>query len=272
MTSEHTPSAAIPDPQRIRAALGAQAHRFDVRWLDECPSTNTALMDAPVLPVGSPQRVLGAHRQTAGRGRRGRVWQSWPGASLTFSVHWQFAPHAPQPAGLSLLVGLAVARALEHFGLADAALKWPNDLLVHGAKLAGILVELPGRSAGEPLSAVIGIGLNLNLPPDAQIEGQTAATSLAQHLHPLPDTSALSARILLELAALLDHWQDVGFAPFRAAWEQRNAFAGQPVRLFDGQRETLGRCAGVAEDGALLLETRNGTERILSGELSLRPL
>ena len=227
-------------------------------------------MDAPVLPAGSPVRVLGAARQTAGRGRRGNVWQSWPGASLTFSVRWQFDRPAAQPAGLSLLTGLALARALESFGLTAAKLKWPNDVLVQGAKLAGILIELPARRAGEPLAAVIGIGLNLDLPPGTQIDGQTAVASLAQHLPGLPDVHELLARILLEMAALFEHWQDAGFAPFRAAWQQRDAFHGQPVRLFDGQREFVGRCAGVDEDGALLLDTGSGVQRILAGELSLR--
>ena len=257
-------------PSRVLAALGAQAARFDVQWCEECASTNSALMDAPAPPAGSPVRVLGTVRQTAGRGRRGNVWQSWAGASLTFSVRWQFAAQVTQPAGLSLLTGLALARALEHFGLTEAKLKWPNDVLVQGGKLAGILIELPARRAGEPLCAVIGIGLNLDLPPNTQIDGQTAVASLAQHLPALPDEHELLARILLEMAALFEHWQEAGFAPFRAAWQQRDAFDGQPVRLFDGQHEIVGRSAGVDDDGALLLDTGAGVQRILAGELSLR--
>ena len=270
MNPERPCPAGVLSPPRVLAALGAQAARFDVQWVEECASTNSALMDAPVLPAGSPVRVLGAARQTAGRGRRGNVWQSWPGASLTFSVRWQFDRPAAQPAGLSLLTGLALARALESFGLTAAKLKWPNDVLVQGAKLAGILIELPAYRAGEPLAAVIGIGLNLDLPPGTQIDGQTAVASLAQHLPGLPDVHELLARILLEMAGLFDHWQDAGFAPFRAAWQQRDAFRDQSVRLFDGQRELVGRNAGVDDDGALLLDTGSGVQRILAGELSLR--
>jgi BirA family biotin operon repressor/biotin-[acetyl-CoA-carboxylase] ligase len=256
------------DAGAVMAALGDKAVAFSLVCVPECDSTNTRLMAEPP-PDDGRVHVLAADVQTAGRGRRGRVWQSWPGASLTFSALWRFAPGAPVPAGLSLVAGLAVARALEGLGVEGVQLKWPNDVLIHGCKLAGILVELmPGR--GRTPAAVVGIGINLRLPADAAIDYPTGVTDLAACLPAPPGAGALLARVLAELQALFEIYAAAGFPALRGAWQQRNAFADLPVRIL-GEAESLsGRCAGVDEDGALLLETETGLRRVLSGEVSLR--
>lgn len=248
--------------------LGDLAPLFNVVVLDTCASTNSVLLDNPP-PDDGRVHVVAAERQTAGRGRRGRSWHAWPGNSLTFSTLWRFPAGAPVPAGLSLVAGLAVARALEGLGVGRVALKWPNDVLVDGHKLAGILVELlPGR--GRTPAAVIGIGLNLSLPPDASIPDQPQVTDLASHLDPLPQRGTIVAVLLREMHALFDTYACAGFAALRGAWQQRNAFAEQPVRIVAESGETHGLCAGVDEDGALLLRTDAGVTRILSGDVSLR--
>ncbi|ENO86581.1 biotin/acetyl-CoA-carboxylase ligase [Thauera linaloolentis 47Lol = DSM 12138] len=216
--------------------------------------------------------VLVADRQTAGRGRRGRQWQSWPEGSLTFSLAWRFAASTPAPAGLSLAAGLAVARALERIGVPGVQLKWPNDVLVNGEKLVGILVELqPARDRS--LAAVIGIGINLSLPPDAHVEHHAGVTDLARALESTPPSRpALLAYVLAELHLLLDTYSVAGFAALKNAWEQRNAFADLPVRISSDHESTDGTCLGVDDDGALLLDTASGVQRILAGDVSLRPL
>lgn len=262
------PSLPPLTPGAIDAELGALASAFALRVLPECRSTNSELIDAPP-PDDGRVHVVTAERQTAGRGRRGREWQSWAGGSLIFSALWRFLPGAPAPAGLSLVAGLAVVRALETLGVDGLQLKWPNDVLVHGEKLAGILVELlPAR--GKPPAAVVGIGLNLRLPPGTSIAGQPAVTDLASHLALLPDPNRLLAALLGALHALFATYAATGFAAFRGAWQQRNAFADLPVRISDDRDETAGICAGVDTDGALLVRTTAGTVRILSGEVSLR--
>lgn len=256
------------DAGAVAAALGDLASAFSVVLLTECDSTNTRLLAE--LPADDGRvHVLAADVQTAGRGRRGRVWQSWPGASLTFSALWRFAPGSPVPAGLSLVAGLAVARALEDLGVEGVQLKWPNDVLVHGRKLAGILVELtPGR--GRTPAAVVGIGINLHLPPDAEVEYATGVTDLADSLGRAPGPSELLGRVLVQLHRLFDVYAAAGFSALRGAWQQRNAFAELPVSI-SGETEALsGICAGVDEDGALLLRTADGLRRVLSGEVSLR--
>lgn len=216
--------------------------------------------------------VLVADEQTAGRGRRGRQWQSWPEGSLTFSLLWRFARGTPAPAGLSLVAGLAVARAVEQLGVLGVQLKWPNDVLVNGEKLAGILVEL--LAAGDrSLAAVIGIGINLSLPPDAHIEHHAGVTDLARALEGAPiSRPALLAQILTELQRLIDTYAVAGFPALKGAWEQRNAFAQLPVRISSDHEHTDGTCLGVDDDGALLLRTSSGVVRVLAGDVSLRPL
>ena len=266
MTAPTDPPLFVPGT--IDARLGTLATVFDVRVLLECASTNSELLDAPPPDDGRIPVVV-AERQTDGRGRRGRQWQSWSGGSLTFSTLWRFLPGAPVPAGLSLVAGLAVVRALEKLGVSGLQLKWPNDVLVNGDKLAGILVELlPGR--GRTPAAIVGIGVNLRLPADAVIPDQPHVTDLASHLAPLPDSNLLLARLLAELHDLFTTYAAAGFPALRGAWQQRNAFANLPVRVSGESSELCGICAGVDDDGALLLRSEEGVVRILSGEVSLR--
>ncbi len=254
----------------LRDALGAHADAFGIEWIDTCASSNSELL-ARRLPEDDRLSVLVVDRQLAGRGRRGREWQSFDGGSLTFSALWRIPPASSGPSGLSLVAGLALARALEDLGVAGVQLKWPNDVLVHGGKIAGILIELVARQ-GRPTAAVIGIGVNLRLPPDAHIPGQAAVTDVARELGDhTPDRVALLAAILGQLRSLLDTYAAAGFAALRGAWQQRNAFADLPVRICGEADAATGICIGVDEDGALLLRTDGGVRRILAGDVSLRP-
>jgi BirA family biotin operon repressor/biotin-[acetyl-CoA-carboxylase] ligase len=269
MNSSPSPIPA-PDLAALTAALGSLASAFDIDWVEECASTNSVLLDTPPENDGRAH-VLVATRQSAGRGRRGRQWLAWPGASLTFSVLWRFAPDAPAPAGLSLTVGLALACALEKLGVSAVTLKWPNDVLVRGAKLAGVLVEvLPER--GRALTAVIGIGLNLTLPADAVIPGQEVdVTDLTRELGEPPTREALLAAVLSELHPVLTTYAGTGFGLLRNAWQQRNAFAGLPVRISGEVPNVVGLCLGVDEEGALLVRSDEGMRRVYAGDVSLRP-
>ena len=258
-----TPDAL--DANVVREHLGALASSIDVQVIPTCASTNSVLMDAPP-PDDGRIHVVAAEVQTAGRGRRGRQWQSWPQASLAFSALWRFDPSAPVPAGLSLVAGVAVAHALERLGVQGVQLKWPNDVLVNGDKLAGILVELSSGRDRRP-AAVVGIGMNVRLPPDTTIPDQPRVTDLATHASPVPTRNQL----LAELHTLFTTYAAAGFPALRGAWQQRNAFADLPVRIIGEGQEQTGVCIGVDDDGALLLRTDAGISRVLSGEVSLRP-
>jgi BirA family biotin operon repressor/biotin-[acetyl-CoA-carboxylase] ligase len=261
----------VPEPLDIRivaAALSAP-ERFSIELLDSCESTSTLLLDRAQqgAPSGS---VVVCERQTAGRGRRGRSWLSAPGDSLTFSLLWRFPEDTPPPAGLSLAVGVAAARVLEGMGAAGVRLKWPNDILAGGAKLGGILIET--LTSGGRHVAVIGIGLNVRLPPQIASAVDVAAGALDGVMPFAPSRNLLLAGLLDGLAAMLDEFARSGFAGLIEEWLARNAHAGQRVAILaEGAVPVEGRCAGVDADGALLLETATGLRRIVSGEVSLRP-
>ena len=257
---------SLIDPAHLQTLLGPVTGRFDVDSLVLCGSTNSELLRRAEsgAPSGS---VLVADRQTAGRGRRGRQWFATPDSALMFSLLWRFPGQAGRLAGLSLAIGVAVAQALEALGVRDVGLKWPNDVLLGDGKLAGILVELSAER--RDTLAVIGIGLNLTVPDEPLPQ---AASGLADVLAVIPDRHVVLAQLLIALASVLDRFANGGFAALQGAWQGRHAWQGKPVRvLLDDRREICGRCLGADEDGALLIETSAGTERFLSGDLSLRP-
>lgn len=266
------PSLPAASTAETLTALGELAPAFDLEWIVECDSTNRVLMETAPRDDGRMQ-VLVADRQHAGRGRRGRQWESWPGGSLTFSLRRRFAAGAPVPAGLSLVAGLAVARALDALGVPGIALKWPNDILHGDAKLGGILVELQAsRARAASMSAVIGIGLNLRLPPNAAIRDQPGVTDLAALLAAAPAPATVLAAVLAELHALLARYEKAGFPALRDAWQARNAHAGRTVQIRSETDAFAGECIGVDDDGALLVRAGEHTRRVLAGDVSLRAL
>lgn len=270
--------ASIAALATIAAKLGSAARRFDIDLLPSCDSTNAVLLSR--AEAGAPSgTVVIAEEQTAGRGRRGRSWFASRGDSLTFSLLWRFEP-GTAPAGLSLAVGVAVVRALEKATAgvgADSpcgkamALKWPNDILKDGRKLGGILVELV---PGAPHAAIIGIGINLHLPAGMPNDLRAASAALDANGTggTAVDSNALYAALLGELLHTLESFAGGGFAAIRAEWLARHAFQDALVTLTsDFGPPAAGVCRGVDTDGALLLEVDGRIERILSGEVSLRP-
>ncbi len=252
----------------ILEQLGGQG-RFDVEVVDETGSTNTDLLQraAQGAPSGT---VLVAELQTGGRGRRGRDWHSGLGGALTFSVLWRFEQGAGFLSGLSLAVGIALARVLRKHGAEDVTLKWPNDVLWRHLKLAGILIELAGDVMG-PTVAVIGVGLNLRLPEQVKARIDQPVVDLAK-IGIDVDRNRLFAELLAGLDVVWKKFSGEGFAPFRQEWDRMHAYQNKMVRLrMPDKTELDGKVEGVAEDGALMIKTRSGTRKFYGGELSLRP-
>jgi BirA family biotin operon repressor/biotin-[acetyl-CoA-carboxylase] ligase len=172
--------------------------------------------------------------------------------------------------GLSLAVGVAVARTLARLGIAGVGLKWPNDVIWRGCKLAGMLIEMQGELTG-PSAAVIGIGINCRLPDTVRERIDQPVTDLAQISGVATDRNRVLAMLLVDLAPVLEQFAQSGFAPLRDEWQHHHVCHDQPVRLTLPDAGTLdGIARGVDEDGALLLETSTGVRRIHSGEVSLR--
>lgn len=263
-------SLTLLDRASIEHHLGADVRRFVLDIRNEAESTNSVLLQCAA--AGAPSgTVLAVEWQPGGRGRLGRAWHAGVGEALTFSLLWRFARGAGALSGLSLAVGSAIARALEAEGAAAIGLKWPNDILWQGRKLAGILIELAGDALG-PTAAVIGVGVNVRLTDATRARIGQPAADVETVCGEMPDRNKLLARMLVQLGVTLDAFTRDGFAPLRAEWQRRHAFQDKRVTLtFPDGSSQGGRAGGVAEDGSFLLETRAGTQRYHSGEISLRP-
>jgi BirA family biotin operon repressor/biotin-[acetyl-CoA-carboxylase] ligase len=270
------PHATAPlEASRIRralpAALASRLRRATTVW--STGSTNADLLVQADLPTGSFD-FLAAEFQRAGRGRRARSWIAPPGGAICLSLSWSFASLPAAIGALSLAVGVCVLRALEHLGIAGVELKWPNDLVAGGAKLGGILAELRAEAAG-PAFVVIGIGLNVALGPTIleRIKATgTQATDLAALAAAVPDRNAIIAALLAELVAGLLQFERFGFDAFATEWRAADALVGKPVRVSVDGSNVTGHARGIDLDGALCVQTREGLQRFLTGDASVRTL
>lgn len=253
----------------VHAALGDKSHLIQLEVVEVADSSNSILMQKAVLGAQHGS-CLAVELQTRGRGRRGRTWHTSLGGGLTFSLLWRFSQGASALSGLSLAVGVAIMRALAQNGIRDVHLKWPNDILLNGQKLAGILIELQGDMLG-PSAAVIGIGINLKLTAQTREKIEQAATDIATIQPDLPNRNHLLAQILTHLSDVLQQFEEEGFGRLREEWSRHHYYQNRPVRMMlpDGS-EYHGKVAGVAEDGALLVQGADGERRFTAGEISLR--
>ncbi len=251
----------------IHAHCQGAASAVAIEVVAETGSSNADLLARAALLQGPT--LLVALRQNAGRGRAGRSWLSAPGATLMFSLAWRFDGPLQRLAGLPLAAGVALAEALIALEV-PVGLKWPNDVIKDGAKLAGILVETQNAGA-DGVWAVIGVGLNLLMPDALEHEiGRSVAAApwLAQM-----DRDVLMASLLNRLAAALTEFEQSGFSAFCARWNRRHAYQGREVEIVDGGRVLQrGVAAGVDVSGRLLLDTAQGRVEVLSGDVSLRAL
>ena len=238
--------------------------------VDEIDSTSTKLLG--MAAAGAPSGTcLAAEWQSAGRGRRGRSWVSALGGSLTFSLLWRFERGAGQLAGLSLAVGVAVARALAACGVERVQVKWPNDVVVDFRKLAGILVETSGEMLG-PSVAVIGVGVNFRLGNPVLERIDQPVIDVAHCAPRPPSRSALLGEMLAHLAPALADFESRGFAGVRDAWRGLHAFQGRRVRVIPPRDPAYeAEVVDVAPDGALVVALPDGrTLPLASAEISLR--
>jgi len=265
-----TPSDDELDEAGLRAALlapGSVWSELDV--VAQTGSTNADLL-AAARAGAAHGTVLAAEQQTSGRGRQGRTWATPPAArALTFSV--LLRPAGIPPSGrswLPLLAGVAAARALRAAAAVDAVLKWPNDVLAGGAKLAGILAEQAGDAV------VVGIGINVgarreDLPLPQP--GALPATSLALLGASGTDRTALLAAVLGELSDWYQRWAQAGDATasgLREEYLRRCATIGTAVRVeLPGGRQLTGTAAGIGPAGQLIVDTAGGPVPVTAGDV-----
>ncbi|AWQ46019.1 bifunctional biotin--[acetyl-CoA-carboxylase] ligase/biotin operon repressor BirA [Serratia marcescens] len=229
-------------------------------------STNQYLLDR-IAELHSGDACVAEYQQ-AGRGRRGRQWISPFGANLYLSMFWRLEQGPAAAMGLSLVIGMVMAEVLQRLGAADVRVKWPNDLYLNDRKLAGILVELTGKT-GDAAQLVIGAGINLAMR-DTNASAITQGWINLQEAGIQIDRNELAATLLNELRQSLKQFEIDGLAPFTGRWRTLDNFIDRPVKLLIGERQIVGIARGIDSQGALLLEQDGEIKPFIGGEISLR--
>jgi len=259
---------SLPEPVQLlnEELIAGQIDQGRVTVLSVIDSTNQYLLDR-LNELQSGDACVAEYQQ-AGRGRRGRKWFSPFGANLYLSIYWRLEQGPAAAVGLSLVIGIVIAEVLQSLGADKVRVKWPNDLYLQDRKLSGILVELTGKT-GDAAQIVSGAGINLamrRVETDVVNQGwislQEAGVSI--------DRNALAARLIKELRAGLQLFEQEGLAPFLSRWEKLDNFLNRPVKLIIGDKEIFGISRGIDTQGALLLEQDGVIKPWVGGEISLR--
>lgn len=228
-------------------------------------STNQYLLDR-ICKLQSGDACIAEYQQ-AGRGRRGRQWVSPFGTNLYLSIFWHLEQGLAVAMGLSLVIGIVIAEVLQRLGVKDIRVKWPNDLYLNDRKLAGILVELTGKT-GDAAHLVMGAGINLamcgtnaNAINQEWINLQEAGISI--------DRNELAATLLNELRQSLKQFENDGLTPFVARWHSLDNFIDRPIKLLIGEQQIFGIARGIDQKGALLLDQQGVINPFIGGEISM---
>lgn len=260
-------SAALQllDDDAIRAGVRGSG---DVQVIPVIDSTNQYLMER-MSDLRSGDTCIAEYQQ-AGRGRRGRHWFSPFGANLYMSMYWRLEQGPAAAMGLSLVVGIVIAEALQSAGAKDVRVKWPNDLYLNDRKLAGILVELSGKT-GDMAHIVIGAGINLMMRnvDDSVVNQQWISL---QEAGITIDRNALTVALINKMREALTLFETEGLAPFIDRWASLDNFINRSVKLVIGEREIHGVARGIDSRGGLLLEQEGEITGWVGGEISLRPV
>ena len=255
-------SIQLLDSSVIYSLLGGG----NITVLPVIDSTNQYLLDR-IGQLESGDACVAEYQQ-AGRGRRGRKWFSPFGANLYLSMFWRLEQGPAAAIGLSLVIGIVMAEVLRDLGADKVRVKWPNDLYLLDRKLAGILVELTGKT-GDAAQIVIGAGINMsmrrveeNVVNQGWINLQEAGINI--------DRNTLAARLIRELRAALILFEQEGLVPYLSRWKALDNFINRPVKLIIGDKEIFGISRGIDAQGALLLEQNGEIKPWMGGEISLR--
>ena len=261
----------VLDRDAILAWLGAESrHALEtVEVLFEAGSTNQYLLDlAQEIDPIAPRACL-VEVQSAGRGRGGRPFFSALGGNVLLSILWPVKGSPAGLLGLSPAVAVAVARALESEGVDRIGLKWPNDVLVGGRKVCGILLEV-GQDRRECRVLVIGIGINVKLADSGGRQIDQPWTDLHRELGRMPSRNRLAGRVIDQVMGAKRVYLEQGFGPFRSEYRARDILEGREVRLEQAATEWRGLGRGLDERGALLIESAGRVTAHLSGDVSVR--
>ena len=256
----------------IEAAL-SEASRRRIARLHIHPSidsTNTWLMQQAAQAAASGTVCL-AEQQSAGKGRHGRHWISPFGRNIYLSLLWRFERAPAELSGMSLAAGIGVLRSVQQLECFEAGLKWPNDILWRGKKLAGLLLEVAGEAAG-PSHLVVGVGLNLHLGAAGKAIDQpwvdlTSIPGVREH-----SRNGLVASLLENLLAVIEQYEREGLAGFLEEWDRYDLLKGTRVMVRNASQTYEGEHLGIDKTGSLRLRIAGEVKTFWAGEVSLRPL
>ncbi|QJT83579.1 bifunctional biotin--[acetyl-CoA-carboxylase] ligase/biotin operon repressor BirA [Kosakonia sp. MUSA4] len=259
---------SLPEPIQLldETLIRSRITQGNITVLPVIDSTNQYLLDR-LNELHSGDACVAEYQQ-AGRGRRGRKWISPFGSNLYISMYWRLEQGPAAAIGLSLVIGIVMAEVLRDLGADQVRVKWPNDLYLQDRKLAGILVELTGKT-GDAAQIVIGAGVNLMMRK-AQAEDISQSWINLQEAGVRIDRNMLAIRLVTELRTALKCFEQEGLAPFLSRWEKLDNFINRPVKLIIGEKEIVGISRGIDAQGALLLEQDGVIRPWVGGEISLR--
>ncbi|ADO50419.1 bifunctional biotin--[acetyl-CoA-carboxylase] ligase/biotin operon repressor BirA [[Enterobacter] lignolyticus] len=259
---------SLPEPIQLldEAFIRSHIESGSVTVLPVIDSTNQYLLDR-LSELYSGDTCVAEYQQ-AGRGRRGRKWFSPFGANLYLSMYWRLEQGPAAAIGLSLVIGIVMAEVLQRLGAEGVRVKWPNDLYLQDRKLAGILVELTGKT-GDAAQIVIGAGVNLTMrrvESEVVNQGWTNLQEAGIRI----DRNMLAVQLIKELREALNLFEQEGLTPYLSRWEKLDNFINRPVKLIIGEKEIFGISRGIDTQGALLLEQDGVIKPWVGGEISLR--
>ena len=261
------------DEQSLRNLLTTESEKSidSIQIFEEIDSTNSESI-RQIRTGHTENRVIVASSQTAGRGRRGRQWLSPKNSGIYLSLTRGFSLEANALQALSLVTAISVLEALRDLGAKGLQLKWPNDVLCEGKKLAGILLELQQKEASR--FVIFGVGVNIELSADSIERIDRPVTDLGSIVSELPSRTVLLASLLNHLSRNLGEYEVSGFSSFEERWNSLDCYRMSDIEIQNGESRLIGKSLGVDADGSLLLQTEQGTQSINGGEVfpSLRPI
>lgn len=256
------------NPERLKIRhLEVALSDHELHYFPVINSTNTWLV-AKGAQSSIANQLCFTEFQHEGRGRRGRTWISPFARNLAMSLGIATQRPLFELGGLSLVVGLALADALESLKIPSVSLKWPNDILINGSKLSGILVELVQR--GKQVEYVVGIGVNVHISAEERAQIDQPVADLREH-GVTESRTDLVILIIRKVQEYLNLFEQEGFRPFVTAFNDLHLYHGETCALVQGDHTIIGEVQGIGEQGELLLLTPQGVQSFHGGEVSLRP-
>jgi len=259
------------DVAKIQRPLSelANAGLENLETFSSIASTNTYLL-SQAAPPGGRYRVAIADHQTSGRGRHYRRWVSAPGSGLCMSLAFTFGRTLEQLSGLTLAIGTGVAGALQQLGFDRIALKWPNDIVALDGKLGGILTEVRSGK-GDGTTVVTGVGLNVRLSDQLDIDTTSGWSAAPVDLHsfeqPVPERELLAGTLIEHLFQTFTKFDELGLAGFIDDWQRYDWLRDREISVDMADKRVTGIAVGIDSDGALLVDSKSGRSRVISGSI-----